>query len=385
MRFGIFVGPFHSPRVNPSLALNWDLELVAHLDRLGYDEAWFGEHHSGAYEIIPSPEIMIAAAAQRTHRIRLCSGVISLPYHHPLMIADRMVLLDHLTRGRATFGFGPGALVTDSYMMGIDYNQLRPRMEEGLEAILELLAGEGPVNRETDWFTLSDAQLQLAPFTPPRPPISVAQAISPAGPKVAGKFGLGLLSIGTTSQAGVEAAMKTWEIVDEQAQQHGQTVSRDDWTVVVFMHVRETEEQAREDLRYGAQDFFKYKHVVQPPEFRKFEDDLPTDQIIDAINDGGGCVGTPEMAIEFIENLQRVTGGFGSLLFQGTDWARPEATLRHYELFAREVMPAIDGSVTYRENALAWTRERQSIIGERMVAGWQQAKESYEEQRAGAR
>ncbi len=158
LRFGLFM-PYHNPRRNPTASIEQDLRHVEELDRLGYDEVWFGEHHSGGYEIIPSPEIMIAAAAQRTRRIDLCSGVISLPYHHPLMVADRIVFLDHLTRGRVRVGVGPGALVADSQMMGMDYNQLRPRMEEALDAILELLDTPGPVGRKTEWFTLDDARL----------------------------------------------------------------------------------------------------------------------------------------------------------------------------------------------------------------------------------
>ena len=88
LRFGIFLAPFHPPQRNPTLALERDLELIERLDELGYDEAWIGEHHSAGFEIIASPEVFIAAAAQRTKHIRLGTGVSSLPYHHPLMLAD---------------------------------------------------------------------------------------------------------------------------------------------------------------------------------------------------------------------------------------------------------------------------------------------------------
>ena len=116
------------------------------LDRLGFDEAWFGEHHSGGYELIACPEVFIAAAAERTKHIRLGTGVVSLPYHHPLMVADRWVLLDHLTRGRVMFGTGPGALPSDAYMMGIDPVEQRRMMQESLEAILALFRA-GPDER----------------------------------------------------------------------------------------------------------------------------------------------------------------------------------------------------------------------------------------------
>src|SRR5436309_2704818 len=174
MRFGIFLAPFHPVGQSPTLALQRDLELIQRLDQLGYDEAWIGEHHSAGFEIIASPEVFIAAAAERTKRIRLGTGVSSLPYHQPLMLADRMVLLDHLTRGRVMLGVGPGALPSDAFMMGIDPVRQRPMMEEALEAILALLAGDEPVTRKTDWFELRDARLQLRPYQPEGLPVGVA-------------------------------------------------------------------------------------------------------------------------------------------------------------------------------------------------------------------
>src|SRR2546423_2997964 len=204
MNFGIFMAPFHRIGDNPTYALRRDLELIEFLDHLSYDEAWIGEHHSAGYEIIASPEVFIAAAAQRTRHIRLGTGVSSLPYHHPLILADRMILLDHLTLGRAMFGVGPGALPSDAFMMGIDPMRQREMMEESLEAILALLAGDELVNRTTDWFTLSDARLQLRPYTHPCFEVAVAAQISPSGPRAAGRFGLALLSLGATSLGGLD-------------------------------------------------------------------------------------------------------------------------------------------------------------------------------------
>jgi limonene 1,2-monooxygenase len=196
------MAPFHPLGQNPTLALERDLELLEHLDRLGFDEAWIGEHHSGGYELIASPEIFIAAAAARTRRIRLGTGVLSLPYHHPLIVADRMVLLDHLTRGRAMLGVGPGQLVSDALMLGIEPEQQRRRMEQSLEVILELLTSDEPITRDTDWFRLRHARLHLRPYTHPRFEVAVAATVSPAGPRLAGRHGLGLLSVAATNPAG---------------------------------------------------------------------------------------------------------------------------------------------------------------------------------------
>src|SRR5213595_261070 len=194
MNFGIFMAPFHRIGDNPTYALRRDLELIEFLDHLSYDEAWVGEHHSAGYEIIPSPEVFIAVAAERTRHIRLGTGVSSLPYHHPLMLTDRMVLLDHLTRGRIMLGVGPGALPSDAFMMGIPVAEQRDRMEEALEAILLLLRSDEPVTMKTDWFTLDDARLNLRPYTEPHFDVAVASQVSPAGSRAAGRFGTGLLS-----------------------------------------------------------------------------------------------------------------------------------------------------------------------------------------------
>src|SRR5262249_36625595 len=194
MRFGLFMAPFHPTGQNPTLALERDLDLIQHLDRLGFHEVWVGEHHSGGYEIIASPEVFIGVAAERTKHIRLGSGVNSLPYHNPLLLADRFVLLDHLTRGRAMLGCGPGQLTSDAHMLGIPADEQRPRMDEALDVIMALFRGE-TVTRQTDWFNLQDARLQLKPYSEPNLEVAVAASISPTGAKAAGKYGTGLLSI----------------------------------------------------------------------------------------------------------------------------------------------------------------------------------------------
>ena len=160
--FGIFLAPFHPVNENPTLSLQRDFELIEHLDRLGYDEAWIGEHHSAGYEIIASPEVFIAGAAERTRHIRFGTGVVSVPYHHPLMVADRIMQLDHQTRGRVMFGVGPGALPSDAFMMGIEVEKQREMMDEALAALVPLLRGE-TVNLKTDWFQRADARGQLTP------------------------------------------------------------------------------------------------------------------------------------------------------------------------------------------------------------------------------
>src|ERR1700755_710609 len=142
MRFGNFMAPFHAVGHNPTLAIERDLDLLVTMDGLGFDEAWIGEHHSAGFEIIASPEGFIGVAAERTQHIKLGTGVSSLPSHNPLLLADRMVLLDHLTRGRAMLGCGPGQLTSDAHMLGIPADEQRPRMDAALDVLVALLRGE---------------------------------------------------------------------------------------------------------------------------------------------------------------------------------------------------------------------------------------------------
>jgi limonene 1,2-monooxygenase len=354
LRFGIFLAPFHPTGQNPTLALERDLELIVRLDELGFDEAWIGEHHSAGYELIASPEVFMAVAAERTRRIRLGTGVSSLPYHHPLMLADRMVLLDHLTRGRTMLGVGPGQLASDAVMMGIEVNDQRHMMEDSLEAIIALLDGNEPVTRDAGWFKLQDARLQLRPYSHPRFEMAVAASISPAGPRAAGRFGLGLLSIGATMQAGFDLLGHHWTVMEERAAEFGTNVDRRSWRLVGPMHLAETEAQARADVAFGLLPFLDYFNKVLPTPFGAGAETL--DDAIDAVNASGWAViGTPEMAIAQIQRLvEQSNGGFGTFLVLANEWADLPATFRSYELLARYVMPVFQGSAEAAEASRAW-------------------------------
>lgn len=336
LRFGVFLAPFHSPTQDPTRALHRDLELLERLDDLGFEEAWIGEHHSGGWEIIADPTVFIAAAAERTRHIRFGTGVSSLPYHHPLLLADRIVLLDHLTRGRVLFGVGPGQLTSDARMLGIEPNEQRRMMEESLEVIMALFRGE-TVNRSTDWFRIVDGVLQLRPYTFPHPEVCVAATFSPAGPRAAARHGAGLLSVAATQEGGFDALGTHWGVMEEESKVHGTTPDRRAWRLTGPMHVAETEDEAIREVRYGYERVFDYlSHVIPVPP----DEPGPIEERIRAANRlGRTCIGTPEMARAQIQRLLDQSGGFGAYLFMAGDFAAPDATLRSYELFAREVAP----------------------------------------------
>ena len=362
LRFGIFLAPFHPVGQNPTLALHDDLAWITELDRLGYDEAWVGEHHSAGYEIIASPEVFIATAAERTQRIRLGTGVSSLPYHHPLMLADRMVLLDHLTKGRVMLGCGPGALPSDAYMMGIEVAKQRDMMEQGLEAILRLLEGE-TVTMETDWFTLREARLQLLPYTRPRMEVAVAAQVSPSGPRAAGRSGCSLLSIGATTQGGFDLLGAHWDVMEERSQQFGTAIDRKAWRLVAPVHVAETKEQAYKDVEFGLAQWVDYFQRVAALPLAPESSDAGV--LADDMNASGfAVIGTPDDVAAQIERLIEQSGGFGTFLCMGHDWADRAATLRSYGLLAREVFPRFQDSARTTTSSRDWAVEnRPEFIG----------------------
>ncbi len=343
MRFGIFMAPFHAlAGQDPISALQRDLETVQLLDRLGYDEAWIGEHHSAGTEIIPDPMIFIAYAAPQTRHIKLGTGVLSLPYHNPLLVADRAFFLDQLTRGRFMLGLGPGALPGDAQMLGISIEEQRSALEEDVDVLMQLLRCEGPVNHKTSRYHLVDAESQYRPYS--NFDIAVAAIASPTGPRIAGKHGMGLLSIGATAEAGFDLLAHHWNVVEERARDFGTIADRDKWRLVGPMHIAETKEQAIEDVRFGLDDFCHYtQKILAVPHFRAAGETF--EERVAWVNETGlGVIGTPDDAIGQIERLEKQSnGGFGSYLMMAHEWANPDATRRHYELFARYVKPRFQG------------------------------------------
>ncbi len=382
LSFGIFLAPFHPVGQNPTLALERDLQLIEHLDALGFDEAWIGEHHSAGFEIIASPEVFIAAAAARTRQIRLGTGVSSLPYHHPFMLADRLVLLDHLTRGRLMIGVGPGALPSDAFMMGIDPVRQRDMMEESLEAILLLLAGEKPVTMETDWFTLRDARLQLRPYQRPFPEVAVAAQVSPAGPRAAGRFGCSLLSIGATSAGGFDVLGLHWDVMEARAAEFGTTIDRSKWRLVGPMHIADTKEQAIADVEFGLDQWVDYfQRVAALP---LAPDTTNHESLVDALNASGfAVIGTVEDAINQVERLRQQSNGFGTFLLMGHEWADTAATRHSYELIARYVAPEFQGTARTLTASRDWAAEnRPEFIGAATTAVTTAFEKHAEEQQA---
>jgi limonene 1,2-monooxygenase len=360
LKFGVFYAPYHPIDRNPTLSLRRDIEMAAHLDALGFDEVWFGEHHSQGIEIVGSPELMLAAIAERTSRIKLGVGVASLPWHHPLILADRMCQLDHQSRGRLILGTGPGRTPGDSYMMGTDQSEQGRMQDESLSVLMPMLRGE-VVSKETDWFKLRDARLQLLPYNAEGIEVVAASVASPSGPSLAGKYGLSLLSLAAGDQAGFDTLDSNWHIYEKLCADNGFAADRKRWRLVSTMFLAETREDA---YRAVSQRILQVMAIyAEKAQAKSFEWARSPEAAIERWTTGGipvlgtAIIGTPDDAIARIQSFKEKTGGFGTYLINAWDLASYADTKRSFELFASDVFPVFQGSNRARAASLDFLGE----------------------------
>jgi limonene 1,2-monooxygenase len=366
-RLGVFLAPFHPLDENPTLCFQRDLELAEWADRIGFDEFWYGEHHTGGYEISASPELMIAAASQRTRRIKFGTGVVSLPYHNPLMVANRIAQLDQLTMGRVIFGAGPGLLVSDAHMLGLSVSESRDKLDQGLGVIRRLLRGEW-VTETTSWYELHDAHCQILPYNPAME-VCVASTFSPNGGTLAAKHQAGMLCLASTMISGFDALSMNWKIAQETAEKLGHRMSPNSIRCATDMYVAETREKALADVREGYERYNRYilnlsAHLPKSPGHVPLEVQIENGEVI---------VGTPDDAIAQIRRLEQKVPDFGSLLLLEKNWASFENTKRSHEMLGRYVLPVINGSNANRQKSFDWAREGREGFVEIFSAATQQA------------
>ena len=371
LKFGAFLAPHHPLGEHPMLQFRRDLDFVKLLDELGYDEFWCGEHHSSGWEMIASPEMFLAAAGERTKRIKLGTGVISLPYHHPFNVAQRMVQLDHMTGGRAIFGSGPGALPSDAHTLGIDPITQRDRQDEAIAIIRRLFKGER-VTAKSDWFTMQDAALQILPLQEEMPFV-VASMISPSGMTLAGKYGIGIISLGSMSTKGLMSLAQQWEFAEDAASQHGTTISRANWRVLLAWHIAETREQARREAGAGLMRWHNEYSVgtLMRPGLTAFKS---PDEAVDNtafVEGAASAIGTPDDLVNLIKSVMKVSGGVGAIIGFAHDWANPENTRRSWDMVARYVVPEINGYIDSMRKSQKFVIENRAIFeraGEAVMA-----------------
>jgi limonene 1,2-monooxygenase len=272
-------------------------------------------------------------------------------------------------------------------MIGLDMTQTRGLLEDATDIITRLLRSDQPVTFENDRWTLKDARLHLRPYSRPHMEIAIAAVVSPSGPRLAGRYGHSLLSIGATQQGGFDALGMHWDVMEERSAHYGTKVDKAGWRLQAPIHIAETREQAYKDVAHGIEAFFDYTSNVaafaggKASPMASFQQGSGSNisKLIDLVNESGfGVIGTPDDAADIIQRLWVQSKGFGCFLQMAHDWAAPAPQLRSYELFAREVIPRFQGHAA----ASYLSRDRARAVRQAMLAntdiGIEQAKARYE-------
>lgn len=344
MKFSQFMMPLHLPSENPSLAFKRDLDLIKYSEDLGFDEFWVGEHHSAGWETIPSPEMFLAAASQVTSKIKLGTAMVSLPFHHPFHVAERIAFLDHLSEGRAILGIGRCSLPTDIKLFQIPYHELQPMMEESLDIINLLLTEKEAVSYSGKYWNIKDMFIQLKSYQTPIMPIAIACSGSKNSLEFAGRKGLKALSLAKPPGPKSVPLSEQWKVISSAANNSGASIERNEWELVTYVYLSDTKEKAMEEIEQGAhRDIHEYFSTISDMGIENYKnnsnqsaDDVTVSSVS---NNRSWIVGTPDDAIQQIEELYEKSGGFGGLMITTQEWVSEEKNKYSSELFARYVMP----------------------------------------------
>jgi limonene 1,2-monooxygenase len=362
MRFGFFAMPEHTPDENWTLSYDRDIEYIVHAEKLGFDEYWVGEHHTGGYENIPSPDLLIAKASALTHRIRLGTGTVNLPYHDPYMVAERLAFLDHLTHGRLDYGFGGGGLPSDRRFFDIPQPVARPRTDEALDIIWHLLTSSEPLDWDSAFYKMSGRKLQVRPYQEV-PPFAIAGLTGSYNYEKCGERGWMPLSIyfqplridNNPPFLDLHAQAKA---IEDGARRAGidPLAARRKWRITREVYVADSRDQALADIRARVQQSYDYIFRLGLGQVVKRDREMPDEDLtIDwMIENMPWIIGSPDDCARQIHELREEVGEFGCLLINQRDWVTSDKWKRSLELFARYVMPKFQRRehTAYR-NALA--------------------------------
>lgn len=360
MKFSFFMMPVHHPSENPTLAFERDIGFVHLADELDFDEFFIGEHHSGGWETMPVPEMALAMAAAKAHRIRLGTSVVNLPFHHPFAVAERIAFLDHLTRGRAILGVGPSNLITDKRLFAIPQDKLYPMMTEAVDVIVRLLESTEPISHHGEFWQFENRRLQIRSYQQPRLPLAIASSTgSDAVLDLAARHGMILMSGAGRNRK--EPLAENWARLEEIAAGHGRTVTRDNWRIATCMYLAETGEEAWADVKKGIMREAEYFSAIGLQFLYESYPGQPFAEFTPAscADRRDWVIGTPDDAIAWIERKLAETGGFGGVMLTTHEWTDRAKLARSLELFARYVMPHFRGHTRVLQDE--WRRAREGF------------------------
>jgi alkanesulfonate monooxygenase SsuD/methylene tetrahydromethanopterin reductase-like flavin-dependent oxidoreductase (luciferase family) len=356
VKLGLFTMPFHHPSRDYTTILEEDREAIVLADRLGFSEAFVGEHFASWSERITSPLIFLSTVIERTETIRFGTGVINLPQTHPLIVAAQAAMFDHLCRGRFIMGIGPGGLASDMEMFNLPQAELRPQMLlESIDMVLRLWAQDPPYEMPGRFWNVSlkdniwpgfKVGWVPRPYQVPHPPIALSLVTAKSqSARTAGARGWIPISGNFFNQRYLRGH---WEGYAEGREQVGQRPDPSVWRVARCVLVAETNAEAEDylaDANNGLSyyySFFRYNFgAVRKMLFMIKPDPDMSDETatVDAIKRAQVIAGSPDRVLDQLVALRDEIGHFGTLLMTGHDWDRPKLWRRSMELLAKDVMP----------------------------------------------
>ena len=363
VKLGLFTMPFHHPARDYSTILEEDREAVILADRLGFTEAFVGEHFSSWSERITSPLIFLATLIPRTTQIRFGTGVLNLPQIHPATVAAHAAMFDHLCQGRFIMGIGPGGLVSDIEMFDVGQAELRPLMMlESIETVLTLWSQDPPYEIDGRFWKISlknsiwpefKVGYVPRPYQKPHPPIALS-LLTPnsSSAKTAGERGW----IPISGQFFHRRYLRGhWEKYLEGCEAVGRRPDPDVWRVSRSILVTETDAEADDylaDPDNGLSFYYRFFHYsfsqgrkalfMLKPDLEIPDEDVTMDTVKRALV----IAGSPRRVLDQLVALREETGHFGTLLMGGHDWDKPALWRRSMELLATDVMPRFSSHAT---------------------------------------
>ncbi len=347
MRFGLFLMPEPFPWSNWTLSYDLKLEEIVLAERLGYDEVWVGEHHTGAYENIPAPDIYLAKASALTHRIGLGTGTINLPYHDPFMVAERMAFLDHLTHGRLIYGFGGGGLASDKLFFGVGGDETGPRMREALDIIEKLYSTTDYIDYEGKFWNVEHRRVQVRPYQE-HPQFSIAGMSGTHNFALCGDRGYAALSIYFTplnieANPGMPDLVSQGSAIAAAASAAGRDPvrARNDWRICREVYVSDSKNAAMNEIRESLRQSYDYLFKLGLAPLMKRDSSMPDAEVTFdwMVENIPWIIGSPQDCTTQLRELNEGVGGFGTLLFNSREWVTTDRWNRSLELFARYVSP----------------------------------------------
>lgn len=361
MKLGTFMMPLHPPGRNPTETLAEDREAILLADRLGYCEAFVGEHVTDLAENVTSCLMFLASLAHDTKNIVLGAGTINMPNSHPAAIAAQVAMLDHILKGRFIMGISPGGLMSDAEVFGNFQRNRNAMFVESINMVLKIWESEGPLDLEGQFFKVSTMKTAI-------PEIGQGLVLKPyqrPHPRIVGT------SVAPFSQGVTEMAKRGWQpisanfLLPEWVKTHrgkyvegreavGEKAAPAEWRVAKSIFVADDAQTAE---RYGKGEegpyHFYFKQLIRKlvgfsgrSNLFKLDQAQPDSEITPQyVTDKLVIAGTVDSVVDQILAFREQIGDFGTLLYACHDWIDPALGKRSMQLMAEEVMPRVNAAI----------------------------------------